>query len=350
MNEPVTLLAALKGCTALVLAVLAGALLWRPRRYEPGRVWLGVVLAVNTVLLVESVALTVGWLSPVATPVLFSLFFASFALSPLGVFVVVRHLAQPRPLSIREGSAFVPAGLLAVGLLVTVGLWEEPRGPYAARDVWVVALLALHAIAVASFGFAVPYLRGLPPWGRAVFALFVGHWLLSGASSVAALAGFGGSLLFETASVVVLLVFGLVAAGASLRHLAEQVPRVPHPRPVDPGDAALGDQLRRLLTEERLFLDPNLTLDVLTARVGASERDVSRVLNTVLGGGYHEVVRRYRVREAQRLLRDQPGATVLEVLYEAGFNSKSAFHRAFREQVGMTPSAYRRRQAGARVS
>jgi AraC-like DNA-binding protein len=49
------------------------------------------------------------------------------------------------------------------------------------------------------------------------------------------------------------------------------------------------------------------------------------------------------VAEAQRLLRDDPELTILGILYQAGFNSKSAFHRAFTDVAGITPSEYRER-------
>jgi AraC-like DNA-binding protein len=37
--------------------------------------------------------------------------------------------------------------------------------------------------------------------------------------------------------------------------------------------------------------------------------------------------------------------TVLEVLYEVGFNSKSSFNTVFKKQTSMTPTQYRRSQS-----
>ncbi len=38
--------------------------------------------------------------------------------------------------------------------------------------------------------------------------------------------------------------------------------------------------------------------------------------------------------------------TVLEIIYEVGFNSKSVFNTTFKKQTGLTPSEYRRQNAG----
>ncbi len=130
-----------------------------------------------------------------------------------------------------------------------------------------------------------------------------------------------------------------------------QTRTAPPPPPLDPvlaeADARLADRVLDLLDGERVWLDPDLTVETLADRLREPTRDVSRVLNGPVGGGFHQAVGRRRVAEAQRQLRDDPDATVLGVAFEVGFNSKSAFHRAFRRHAGMTPTAYRRALAEA---
>jgi AraC-like DNA-binding protein len=329
---------------ALTLTVLATALLWRPRRAEPSRIWLGAVLAVNALLVAGSGA---GWLSPIGAPVGFSLFFASFSLSPLGLVLVFRRLAHPLPASLRDGVAFAPAVVLAAALVLLSLLWRGGHGPYATRAVWIIALAVLHTIALTAFWLAARDARGAPGWAQAMLGLFGVHWALSGSSAVAGVAGLGGGAALETASITALLVFGLFAAGVGVAHLSRRLPEVP--RTVTPDDFILAERLRVLFESERVHLDAELTLQALAVLADANERDVSRVLSAVLGGGYHDVVRRYRVAEAQRLLRDKPEFSVLRILHEAGFNSKSAFHRAFIDVAGITPSEYRNRHRRAPV-
>lgn len=49
-------------------------------------------------------------------------------------------------------------------------------------------------------------------------------------------------------------------------------------------------------------------------------------------------------RECDGYLRDvtKSKVTVLEILYEVGFNSKSSFNTAFKKHTGSTPTSYRK--------
>jgi AraC-like DNA-binding protein len=69
------------------------------------------------------------------------------------------------------------------------------------------------------------------------------------------------------------------------------------------------------------------------------------VINEHLKVNFYDFVNGYRVEEAKRLLEDGSHGkkNFLEILYEAGFNTKSAFNRAFKKHAGMTPSQYKSR-------
>ena len=69
---------------------------------------------------------------------------------------------------------------------------------------------------------------------------------------------------------------------------------------------------------------------------------MSQVISQDLNTSFYELVSGYRIGEAKRLLHAAPQETVLEIAMNVGFNSKSAFHNAFRRCTGLTPSEFRR--------
>lgn len=103
--------------------------------------------------------------------------------------------------------------------------------------------------------------------------------------------------------------------------------------------AKLEQEMRRT----QAWRDGSLSLVMLARRIGASENDVSQAINQGTNAGFYDYVNRYRIEDAKILLLDpaQAGSTVLDIAYQVGFNSKSAFNTAFRKQTDMTPSSFR---------
>ena len=55
----------------------------------------------------------------------------------------------------------------------------------------------------------------------------------------------------------------------------------------------------------------------------------------------------HRVALAQKLLREQSQLAIAELYLEAGFATKSHFHREFSRVTGQSPGAYRKEAIGA---
>jgi AraC-like DNA-binding protein len=104
--------------------------------------------------------------------------------------------------------------------------------------------------------------------------------------------------------------------------------------------------LDAVMATERLFLDPGLTLGGLADRLALSPQVLSYVLNAGKGCSYTDYVNGLRLDEVKRRLADPASAdlTVLALALDAGFPSKATFNRVFKQQTGLTPSAYRARQ------
>ncbi len=72
--------------------------------------------------------------------------------------------------------------------------------------------------------------------------------------------------------------------------------------------------------------------------------EISLIINRVIGQHFFDFVNSYRINLAGEILiaNEQHPKTVLEILYEVGFNSKSSFNTAFKKHFLMTPSQYRK--------
>ena len=103
-------------------------------------------------------------------------------------------------------------------------------------------------------------------------------------------------------------------------------------------------KLKNFMKKEKPYLDPFLNLNQLARRLSIQPRHLSQILNESLHQNFYDFVNGYRIEEAKRNLLDpsNDGATVLEVLLDAGFNSKSAFNRGFKKCTGLTPSEFRK--------
>lgn len=99
--------------------------------------------------------------------------------------------------------------------------------------------------------------------------------------------------------------------------------------------------LAGLMARERLHLDPGLSLPRLARRLGMPQTRLSQLLNDNNQTSFKQYVTRLRVSEAKTLLLHSPAKPLELVAQEAGFQSMSTFHSAFKKLEGLTPTAYR---------
>jgi len=107
----------------------------------------------------------------------------------------------------------------------------------------------------------------------------------------------------------------------------------------------IAEKLKDFMEKEKPFLEPEITLQELSSRIEINPRYVSQVINERFNKNFFEFINYYRVEEAKTQLASDTGLTktVLEILYECGFNSKSVFNTFFKKSTGLTPSQYRKR-------
>jgi AraC-like DNA-binding protein len=103
------------------------------------------------------------------------------------------------------------------------------------------------------------------------------------------------------------------------------------------------EQLKNFMVEKEPFLNPSLTIQELADQVNIPVRELSVLINHHLDQHFFDFVNEYRVKKAMTILKDptKKEYTVLEILYEVGFNSKSSFHTSFKKYTNQTPTAFR---------
>ncbi|GAB2943332.1 hypothetical protein GCM10027048_04950 [Hymenobacter coalescens] len=102
---------------------------------------------------------------------------------------------------------------------------------------------------------------------------------------------------------------------------------------------ALLETVRRYMQAQQPYLDPDLTLNALAAGLQLPPHVLSRIINDGFGQSFFDYINGYRVEAFKRRMRepDAQRFTMLSLALEVGFNSKTAFNRAFKKQTGQTP-------------
>lgn len=104
------------------------------------------------------------------------------------------------------------------------------------------------------------------------------------------------------------------------------------------------DTLFKLMEQDRLFLDANLSAADLAHEAHISQLELTQVLNNDIGKNFADFVNHYRVEEVQKqlIIPLNEHKTILSIAWDCGFNSKSAFNRIFKNATGQTPSQYQK--------
>jgi transcriptional regulator GlxA family with amidase domain len=103
-------------------------------------------------------------------------------------------------------------------------------------------------------------------------------------------------------------------------------------------------RLRDISTFVLEHLDQALPVQRVASGVGMSPRTLSRWCREHLDESPAELVRRLRIDEARRLLAETP-LPLKDITARTGLGDLSTMWRAFTEQLGITPAAYRERFA-----
>ena len=110
----------------------------------------------------------------------------------------------------------------------------------------------------------------------------------------------------------------------------------------------IGLLLQQCMKQEKLFLNPKLTIPELASHLDTNKTYISFYLNRVKRITFHEYLNQLRVEEAcariDTMLQQQKRKPLMAISEESGFNSFSTFNRAFSRIKGVTPGDYVRQR------
>jgi AraC-like DNA-binding protein len=107
--------------------------------------------------------------------------------------------------------------------------------------------------------------------------------------------------------------------------------------------------LEKLMEEHRPYLNPGLSLGELADLAKTPSHQISKLINDQFGKNFFDYINSHRIKSFQHRIEkgDHNERTILSLALEAGFNSKTAFNRAFKKQTGITPREYLRQHGNS---
>lgn len=169
--------------------------------------------------------------------------------------------------------------------------------------------------------------------------------------------GAGNAPSFELATWGFVIIFLYFVSFQAFKHknLFEDVPGAGAANDLEPEpdsrsgsypavDKALIQRIRQHMESQEPYLDASLSIYQLATQLKLPVKDLSLLINHTLNQHFFDFVNEYRIKKAMEFLRNpqHDDKTVLEILYEVGFNSKSSFNTVFKKFTGTTPTEYRR--------
>lgn len=108
-----------------------------------------------------------------------------------------------------------------------------------------------------------------------------------------------------------------------------------------PGQKALADRATYLLQQPAILSDENLTITRVARRLAVPTRKLSQAINIVAKCSFSDLLNDHRIDYSKTLMQQEPEKSLLEIMLDAGYATKSNFYNQFAKRTGITPAAYR---------
>lgn len=106
--------------------------------------------------------------------------------------------------------------------------------------------------------------------------------------------------------------------------------------------AGLQVEFERLLEKDRIYLQSDLRLDDVVRLMGTNRTYISRLINEAYRCSFSDLINRYRVNYAKRLMIYSGNLSLEGVALQSGFQHLSGFSRTFKRITGVTPGSWQK--------
>lgn len=101
-------------------------------------------------------------------------------------------------------------------------------------------------------------------------------------------------------------------------------------------------KLNEYLQETRCFLNPELTREELAIQIGTNRQYLIEAIKENTGKTFNEYIYSFRLEYAHEQIINDRNKPISEILFEAGFQTRTTFYKSFKETYGLTPNELRR--------
>lgn len=106
-------------------------------------------------------------------------------------------------------------------------------------------------------------------------------------------------------------------------------------------DLQLFERLERVMHDDLVYCQSDISLGKLADMLGTNKTYISSVINTFAKMSFYDYINSYRIERATSILGNIDDTLIKTLAYDLGYNSLSAFYRAFKNATGCSPSNYK---------
>ena len=102
------------------------------------------------------------------------------------------------------------------------------------------------------------------------------------------------------------------------------------------------ENLEKAMEEDKIFLNPKLTINELSVILNVPERLLSQTINQHFKISFRDYINNYRLKEVKSKLNDSSysNMSILGIALDCGFNSEASFYRIFKKNTGISPKEF----------